>query len=198
MEKVKRVLPIKDTKLLKAVEANLLHGFRAGRRNYTIFQVGKVTLLPVTLVLHLKISDIYDDNGNVKNDVIIYDPKTGKFNKLYLQPLIADLKKYYQWLNAKRLLAGQWLFPSINNIMLPITEHQYYRIMHQVGQSLGIDYLGTHTMRKTGAYRIYMQTNHNIELVTKLLNYTNEAITRNYLDLADESIAERLNKIDFG
>ncbi len=51
MEKVKRVLPIKDTKLLKAVEANLLHGFRAGRRNYTIFQVGKVTLLPVTLVL---------------------------------------------------------------------------------------------------------------------------------------------------
>ncbi|NGC79026.1 site-specific integrase, partial [Lactobacillus reuteri] len=28
--------------------------------------------------------------------------------------------------------------------------------------TIGIDYLGTHTMRKTGAYRVYTQTNYNI------------------------------------
>ena len=42
------VLPIKDTNILHEVEDTLLHNFREGRRNYTIFQVGKATLLRVS------------------------------------------------------------------------------------------------------------------------------------------------------
>ena len=34
--------------------------------------------------------------------------------------------------------------------------------MAKVGNPLEINYLGTHTMRKTGAYRVYEQTGHNI------------------------------------
>ncbi|MBJ7637771.1 site-specific integrase, partial [Weissella confusa] len=41
------VLPIKDTNILKMVQDTLLDSVRAGRRNYTIFQVGKATLLRV-------------------------------------------------------------------------------------------------------------------------------------------------------
>lgn len=32
--------------------------------------------------------------------------------------------------------------------------------MARVGDLLGINYLGTHTMRKTGAYRVYTQSNY--------------------------------------
>ena len=39
------VLPIKDSNVLKMVQDTLLDSFRAGRRNYTVFQVGKATLL---------------------------------------------------------------------------------------------------------------------------------------------------------
>ena len=38
------VLPIKDSNVLKMVQDTLLDSFRAGRRNYTIFQVGKATV----------------------------------------------------------------------------------------------------------------------------------------------------------
>lgn len=31
------VLPIKDSNVLKDVQDTLLHNFRAGRRNYTVF-----------------------------------------------------------------------------------------------------------------------------------------------------------------
>ena len=41
------VLPIKDSNVLKEVQDTLLNNFKAGRRNYTIFQVGKATLLRV-------------------------------------------------------------------------------------------------------------------------------------------------------
>lgn len=49
------VLPIKDSNVLKMVQDTLLDSFRAGRRNYTIFQVGKATLLRVSDVMTLKI-----------------------------------------------------------------------------------------------------------------------------------------------
>lgn len=48
------VLPIKDSNVLKMVQNTLLDSFRAGRRNYTIFKVEKVTLLRVSDVMPLK------------------------------------------------------------------------------------------------------------------------------------------------
>ncbi|MGA3420297.1 hypothetical protein [Lactiplantibacillus plantarum] len=49
------VLPIKDSNVLKEVQDTLLNNFKAGRRNYTIFQVGKATLLRVSDVMYLEL-----------------------------------------------------------------------------------------------------------------------------------------------
>lgn len=81
------VLPIKDSNVLKMVQDTLLDSFRAGRRNYTIFQVGKATLLRVSDVMTLKKSDVYNLDGSVKNTAFIHDKKTGKANTLYLKPV---------------------------------------------------------------------------------------------------------------
>lgn len=43
--------------ILQMVQDTLLDSFRAGRRNYTIFQVGKATLLRVSDVMKLKKTD---------------------------------------------------------------------------------------------------------------------------------------------
>ena len=56
-----KVLPIKDTNVLHEVEDTLLNEFRFGRRNYTIFKTGMVTLLRVSDVLALKKSDVYEE-----------------------------------------------------------------------------------------------------------------------------------------
>lgn len=65
----------------------LLDSFRAGRRNYTVFQVGKATLLRVSDVMTLKKSDVYNPDGSVNNTAFIHDKKTGKANTLYLKPV---------------------------------------------------------------------------------------------------------------
>ncbi len=67
------VLPIKDSNVLKMVQDTLLDSFRAGRRNYTIFQVGKATLLRVSDVMTLKKSDVYNPDGSVKNTAFIHE-----------------------------------------------------------------------------------------------------------------------------
>lgn len=92
------VLPIKDTNVLKDVQTTLLDSFKAGRRNYTIFQVGKATLLRVSDVMQLKQQDVFNDDGTIKQTAFIHDKKTGKANTLYLKPLQDDLVRYQQWL----------------------------------------------------------------------------------------------------
>ncbi|BEI51708.1 integrase (plasmid) [Lactiplantibacillus plantarum] len=161
------VLPIKGSNILKEVQYTLLNNFKAGQRNYTIFQVGKATLLRVSDFMCLKQADIFNQDGSIKQNAFIHDRKTGKPNTLYLKPVQTELLLYLQWLLDHKL-ASEWIFPSIQHSERYITEKQFYKIMSKVGNLLGINYLGTHTMRKTGAYRVYTQSN----LVMNLLNHS--------------------------
>ena len=60
------------------VQDTLLDSFRAGRRNYTIFQVGKATLLRVSDVMTLKKSDVFNPDGSIKSTAFIPDKKQEK------------------------------------------------------------------------------------------------------------------------
>ena len=191
------VLPIKDSNVLKMVQDTLLDSFRAGRRNYTIFQVGKATLLRVSDVMTLKKSDVYNPDRSVKHTAFIHDKKTGKANTLYLKPVQQDLLQYHDWLLQENIISD-WLFPSMAHSDRHITEKQFYKVMARVGELLSINYLGTHTMRKTGAYRVYTQSNYNIGLVMHLLNHSSEAMTLAYLGLDQASRETILDQIDFG
>ena len=71
-------MPIKDSYVLHEVQDTLLNNFRFGRRNYTIFQVGKATLLRVSDVMRLKQADIFNSDGSIKQNAFIHDRKTGK------------------------------------------------------------------------------------------------------------------------
>lgn len=190
------VYPIKDTIILKQVQETLLDSFKLGRRNFTIFQVGKATLLRVSDVLRLKYDDVFESDGSVKRDAYIHDKKTGKANVLYLKPVEDDLLKYREWLEDNNI-NSVWLFPSAQRDK-HIDERNFYNIMHKVGDLLGINYLGTHTMRKTGAYRVYVQSGYNIGLVMSLLNHSSQDMTLKYLGLDRETTESMLNKIDFG
>ena len=190
------VLPIKDSNILHEVQDTLLNNFRYGRRNYTIFQVGKATLLRVSDVLALRSNEIFADDGIIKKNAYIRDKKTDKPNTLYLKPVNQDLIDYLQWLNENKI-QSDWLFPSIKHPDRHITEKQFYKIMAKTGDLLGINYLGTHTMRKTGAYRVYTQTHYNIGLVMSLLNHSSEAMTLKYLGLDQFSREQMLDKVSF-
>lgn len=68
------VLPIKDSNVLKEVQDTLLNNFKAGRRNYTIFQVGKATLL--------RVSDVMGAVIGYWDDQVYLQQKTGDVKAL--------------------------------------------------------------------------------------------------------------------
>ncbi|MGX5378300.1 tyrosine-type recombinase/integrase [Ligilactobacillus sp. LYQ135] len=186
-----KVLPIKDGQILSQVENTLLNHFKYGMRNYTIFQVGKVTLLRVPDILSLYYHDVFDEYGKVKLNAYL-----NSSTALYLDPLEVDLVRYRLWRETYQI-NSTWLFPSMQNQNKPLSPHQYYKIMQKVGDLLDLDYLGTDTMRKTWAYQIYQQTYHNIAFVMKLLNYTSEKRALTYLGLDDINQQALLDTIDF-
>lgn len=73
------VSTIKDSNVLTSIQETLLDGFRSGRRNYTIFQLGKATLLRVSDVMQLKKIDVFNADGTIKQNTLnglIGDVKT--------------------------------------------------------------------------------------------------------------------------
>ena len=193
---VQKVLPIKDTEILHEVEETLLHNFKFGRRNYTIFKVGLVTMLRVSDLLALRRNEIFETDGSIKSNAYIIDQKTGKHNVLYLKPAFNDLTIYSYWLN-QTYPNSEWLFPSSQHPTQHVSIKQFYKVIRHVGDLLGIDYLGTHTMRKTGAYRVYVQSNYDIGLVMSLLNHSSQAMTLRYLGLDQVSKEKKLDQIKF-
>lgn len=193
---VQKVLPIKDTEILHEVEDTLLNNFKFGRRNYTIFKLGLVTMLRVSDLLALRRSDIFNDDDSINSNAFIVDQKTGKHNILYLKPALNDLTLYMKWLN-DNYPDSKWLFPSTQHPENHISIKQYYKVIRHVGDLLGIDYLGTHTMRKTGAYRVYVQSNYDIGLVMSLLNHSSQTMTLRYLGLDQVSKEKKLDQVKF-
>nr|WP_158592783.1 MULTISPECIES: hypothetical protein [unclassified Lactobacillus] len=76
-----------------------------GRKDYTIFQVGKATLLRVSDVLSLKKSDVFDNHGRVRRKAYTIDKKTNKHNILYLKAVQEDLEEYFDWLESFQINA---------------------------------------------------------------------------------------------
>lgn len=102
--------------------------------------------------------------------------------------------QYHDWL-VQENINSEWLFPSIDHYDCHITEKQFYKVMERVGDLLGINYLGTHPMRKTGAYRVYTQSNYNISLVMHLLHHSSEYMTLTYLGLNQDSRKTMLDQM---
>lgn len=193
---VQKVLPIKDTEVLHEVEDCLRNNFKFGLRNYTIFKLGLVTMLRVGDLLALRRNEIFNSDGSIKLNAYTVDQKTGKHNILYIKPAIYDLSLYMKWLD-KNYSDSEWLFPSSQHPDQHVSIKQFYKVIRCVGDLLGIDYLGTHTMRKTGAYRVYVQSNYDIGLVMSLLNHSSQAMTLRYLGLDQISKEKKLDQIRF-
>lgn len=153
-------------------------------------------MLRVSDLLALRRSEIFNDDDSIKSNAFTVDKKTRKHNILYLKPAFNDLSIYIKWLDTN-YPDSEWLFPSSEHPENHVSIKQYYKVIRRVGDLLGIDYLGTHTMRKTGAYRVYVQSSYDIALVMELLNHSSQKMTLRYLGLDQISKENKLDLIQF-
>ena len=172
------VQPIRDKDIIEKFKNELL---KKGSRDYMMFIIGINAGLRISDILPLKGKDV-KNNTHIK----IIEKKTGKPKRFKINPYLRkEIDKYIENMND-----DDYLFPSRkgNN---PITRVQAYRILNDVAEKLGIEEVGTHTLRKTFGYHHYQQYK-DVAILQEIFNHSAPSITLRYIginaDIIDNSI----------
>lgn len=181
--KMINVKPIKDKEVLNQFASELLKN-KHGQRDYTIFVFGIFTGLRISDILNLKVTDV---KGKLKADIV--EKKTGKKRTLNLMQLTNQIIIY---LDEEHDGESEWLFPSPRDNTKHLASHQYYKIMQKTAESLGLDYIGTHSLRKTFGYTYYKKTK-DLSSLMKILNHSSQSVTLRYIGIEEEELQSSLD-----
>lgn len=176
-----KVEPIRDKKVLNDFIKELEKG-RNGQRNVLIFKIGLSTGLRISDIVKIKVEDV---RGKTEFELI--EQKTNKKRKVYLHSILSDLTDFINTLEDTE----EWLFSNSWNNSKHITSNQYYKILQKVALELDLDYIGTHTMRKSFGYWYYKEYKDVATLMT-IFNHSSPSTTLVYIGITDEDIKNTL------
>lgn len=174
------VQPIRDKKLLEEFKRLLkLRDYKY----YIMTVIGLNTGLRISDILKLKVIDVLDTHITIK------EQKTGKHKRFLINDnLRNELDKYIRQANITK---DNYLIPSNkrdkNGNEKPISRVQAYNILKSVGDQLGINNIGTHTLRKTFGYFYYQQYK-DIATLQQIFNHSSPSITLKYIGITDDII----------
>ena len=167
------VQPIRDKKIIEQFKNELL---KSGYRDYMMFVIGINTGLRISDILNLKVSDVRD-----KTHIVIIEQKTKKNKRFMINSMLkADIDKYIDNMNH-----DDYLFSSRKGENKPISRVQAYRILNNVAKKLGIDEIGTHTLRKTFGYWHYKQYK-DVAILQDIFNHSAPSVTLLYIGINDD------------
>jgi len=170
------VQPIRDPDMIFEIKRFLRE---KSERNYMMFVVGINTGLRVSDILQLRVRDAKRSYFN------IIEKKTKKKRRFDLtHQLQVELKRYIEGKEDH-----EYLFQSRKGINKPIGRSMAYKILREAAEYVGLDDIGTHTMRKTFGYHMYMKYK-DVALLQKILNHSDPAFTLRYIGI-DEDIQNK-------
>lgn len=176
-----KVKPIRDKKILDDFIKELEKG-KNGKRNSLIFKLGLSTGLRISDIIKIRIKDV---RGKTEFELI--EQKTNKKRKVYLHSVLTELTEYLNTLDNDQV----WLFPNSWHNNKHISSNQYYKILQKIANTLGLDYIGTHTMRKSFGYWYYKEYKDVATLMT-IFNHSSPIITLRYIGITEEDIKKTL------
>ncbi|ANS45907.1 putative integrase/recombinase YoeC [Bacillus thuringiensis] len=75
----------------------------------------------------------------------------------------------------------------------PIGRSMAYKILKRTAAEFGLDEIGTHTLRKTYGYHMYMQTK-NIALLMEIFNHSSEKVTLRYIGVNQDAMDQAMSR----
>ncbi|MEQ7178386.1 tyrosine-type recombinase/integrase [Enterococcus thailandicus] len=185
-QKIINVKPIKDKNILNQF-ATELYQSKNGQRDLLIFKIGITTGLRISDILNLKVTDV---RNKIETEII--EIKTKKVRQLNLKKLTNNIITYLADIHDGE---SEWLFYSPRDHSKRLSSHQYYKILQKTAKALEMDYIGTHTLRKTFAYHYYLR-NKDLTMLMKILNHSSQSVTLRYIGIEQEEISASLDDFD--
>lgn len=162
------------------------------KRDLALFSTAIDTMLRSVDILKMRVSDVVDGDGNLKDLIEIKQKKTSKTVVVEISETTQDYLG--DWIEASEKGMNEPLWTGFNrsgNVLdpnKPITRMTYGTIIKGwVSEILGIDpsNYNTHSLRRTKASLVYEKTQ-NIEVVRQLLGQSSVAATSAYLNIGSK------------
>ncbi|WP_274362741.1 tyrosine-type recombinase/integrase [Paenibacillus thermotolerans] len=182
------VQPIRDPEIIEGIQHYLK---LRSIRNYLFFTMGIYSGLRVSDLRQLRAGMVRG-----KTHVYIREKKTKKEKRFIIHPAIRpELERYIEKLND-----NDYLFPSrqikkkSKLRKQPLDRSSAYKMLNKAARQFGLTEIGTHTMRKTWGYHLYMKDRRNLALLMEMFNHDQETTTLRYIgftqDMMDAAILE--------
>lgn len=179
MSKSSLVQPIRSIAKIEEVKEVLRE---QSERNYFLFVMGINSGLRISDMLKLKVSDVRG-----KTHIKLQEEKTEKFKRFKINAsLQKEIERYIEGMED-----DDYLFPSRTGDA-PITRIQAYRILNQAADKVGLEEIGTHTMRKTFGYHFYQKTK-DVALLQEIFNHSAPSVTKRYIGISQDEIDSALD-----
>lgn len=180
------VEPIRDKRKLEKMKKLLRE---SGTRDYCMFVLGINSGLRISDLLKLKVKDIMNQDGKLRDRISITEQKTGKVKDFPISESSGKaLREHLSSLKDPQQEA--WLFPSRKSSE-PITRVQAWRILNDIAGRAGIststEPIGTHTLRKTFGYHAY-KMGMDLSVIQKLLNHSSPGVTLAYIGITRDDL----------
>ena len=165
-------------------------------RNSLMFLIGCSVGLRGEDLCKVKVGDITED-GRYRTK----EQKTGKYRTVVLNNLAMTC--YHELVRTiPNCTEDSMLFQSQKGDNQSISRHSFGRILRQAGKDLHLPYkLGTHSMRKTFGYHLFMSNQQTPEILAnlqKIFQHDSSATTLRYIGLSNEREEELYKNLDFG
>jgi len=144
-----------------------------------IFKFGINTGLRISDIIPLKVCDIFNENWQFKEYLILHEQKTAKEKKIKLNKTLRSC--LYNYVKTQQLGLPDYLFPSQKGGC--IGRIQIYRVLKEAAMVMGIESFGTHSLRKTWGYWTYKISKYNIGLIMDTFNHSSPRITLRYIGI---------------
>lgn len=174
------VQPIRDLEKIEEMKSELK---KNGTRDYLLFALGINVGLRISDIIKLQVKDLLNIDKTIKTHITILEDKTNKVKRFKINTVLGEEIRQY----IKNMLQDEYIFKSRKGKNKPITRVQAYRILNEAAQNIGLDEIGTHTLRKTFGYHFYQKTK-DVALLQQLFNHSSPSITLRYIGINQDII----------
>lgn len=165
------VQPIRDKALIEEIKNRL------APRDRFMFTLGINVGCRISDLLELKVKDVRN-----KTHLVITEEKTGKEKRFRLNPQVqAMILEYTEGMDD-----DAWLFPSRKQGG-HIKRVQAYKILNKVAREVGLEEIGTHTLRKTFGYWFYKRTK-DVATLQYIFNHSAPSVTLRYIGITQDNV----------
>lgn len=197
MTKKKPASPIKDRELVLDVQDYLKD---RNERDYVLFLLGISTGYRAGDLVKLKVRDIKKALCDGYFEILEGKKVNSKnIRKENIRPRIVKVIAYMEKIlkaYIKDKKDYEYLFTSRKGKNKHITVSHVGRILREAGEEFGLKNISAHSMRKTFAYFIYIDSDCDITLVKEMLGQSSTEITKRYIGLDRETYDKHTDSLN--